>query len=1149
MVTFSAAADFNPPATDNGRYYRGRHGEGIFVEQPGSYTVLFADTVYSSGYTFTLDTSDYVLPDTTPPAAPVITGISSDSGTAGDGITNDTTLSLSGTAEANSTVELFKSAGGAPTSLGTTNANASGNWTFDYTGVSLGEGSYSFTAKATDASNNTSDASSAYAVVVDTTAPTSLALSTTSLSSTATTSGANLATLSASDTHTITYGFAIGNGSNDANNAAFSIDGNALKVGATALAAGSYKVYLKATDLAGNIVYQAFTLTVTDPDTTPPAAPVIAGVSDDSGTGGDGITNDTTLSLAGTAEANSTVELFRTAGGTTTSIGTTNADASGNWTFDHSGVPLAEGGYSFTAKATDASNNTSDASSAYAVVVDTSAPTSLALSTTSLSSTATTSGANLATLSASDTHTITYGFAIGNGSNDANNAAFSIDGNALKVGGTALTAGSYKVYLKATDTAGNIAYQAFTLTVTDPDTTPPAAPVITGVSDDSGTGGDGITNDTTLSLAGTAEANSTVELFRTAGGTTTSLGTTSANASGNWTFDHTGVTLAEGSYSFTAKATDASNNTSDASSAYAVVIDTSAPTSLALSTTSLSSTATTSGASLATLSASDTHTITYGFAIGNGSNDADNARFSIDGNALKVGGTALTAGSYKVYLKATDTAGNTAYQDVTLTVTAPSTPPADPGPSTPPSTPPGTPNTEIVNGVPVVTRTETDGSGKPIEVVSISTVPMVDPRTGQPIPSISVPLVKGSDGAALLGADLPAGFGLRVEGPTGGPQNPSQALADLTSTLGTRSGDGSMVQFAMDVLGNLSADIQVILRTIVPSVPAGTTQAPEQPIVISAPAGATGTQEALVLDLRNLPPGTTIELQNVEFAVILGDARVTGGAGSQAVMGGGGRQIIVLGADDDTLHGGGGGDVVGSLGGNDLLYGDGGNDTVTGGEGNDTLHGGGDNDWANGNVGDDRLYGNAGADTLHGGQGNDQVYGGQGDDWLSGDLGDDRLSGDLGRDTLFGGDGADTLAGGAETDALHGNVGADILYGNVGADTLYGGQGADTLFGGQEGDRLFGDLGDDWLFGDLGDDTLTGGAGADRFLIGGGTGTDTITDFNVAEGDRLQIRAGLTWTVSSYGAGTRVAVSDGSTVLLEGVASLSEDRSLWFVLA
>ncbi|HYH37189.1 MAG TPA: Ig-like domain-containing protein, partial [Azospirillum sp.] len=176
MVAYSLGADFKPAATEPARYYRGRHGEGILVPSLDGFNVLYADTVYSNGYTFTLDTSDYVLPDTTPPAAPTITGISGDGGTGGDGITNDPTLSLSGTAEANSSVEVFKTAGGVSTSIGTTNADGSGNWTFDHTGVSLAEGSYSFTAKATDASSNTSDASSAYAVVVDTTAPTGLAL-------------------------------------------------------------------------------------------------------------------------------------------------------------------------------------------------------------------------------------------------------------------------------------------------------------------------------------------------------------------------------------------------------------------------------------------------------------------------------------------------------------------------------------------------------------------------------------------------------------------------------------------------------------------------------------------------------------------------------------------------------------------------------------------------------------------------------------------------------------------------------------------------------------------------------------------------------------------------------------------------------------
>ena len=55
-------------------------------------------------------------------------------------------------------------------------------------------------------------------------------------------------------------------------------------------------------------------------------------------------------------------------------------------------------------------------------------------------------------------------------------------------------------------------------------------------------------------------------------------GTTSANGSGNWTFDYTGTTLADGSYSFTATAGDGLGNTTAASSAHAVKVDTAAPT-------------------------------------------------------------------------------------------------------------------------------------------------------------------------------------------------------------------------------------------------------------------------------------------------------------------------------------------------------------------------------------------------------------------------------------------------------------------------------------------------------------------------------------------------------------------------------------------
>ena len=92
----------------------------------------------------------------------------------------------------------------------------------------------------------------------------------------------------------------------------------------------------------------------------------------------------------------------------------------------------------------------------------------------------------------------------------------------------------------ATDAAGNISAASAALSVTV-DTAAPDAPAIASFSTDSGTAGDGITNDNTLTLTGTAEANSTVQVYDGA----TLLGTATANGSGAWTF--TTATLADGS--------------------------------------------------------------------------------------------------------------------------------------------------------------------------------------------------------------------------------------------------------------------------------------------------------------------------------------------------------------------------------------------------------------------------------------------------------------------------------------------------------------------------------------------------------------------------------------------------------------------------
>ncbi|MBM3874257.1 MAG: calcium-binding protein [Verrucomicrobia bacterium] len=99
--------------------------------------------------------------------------------------------------------------------------------------------------------------------------------------------------------------------------------------------------------------------------------------------------------------------------------------------------------------------------------------------------------------------------------------------------------------------------------------------------------------------------------------------------------------------------------------------------------------------------------------------------------------------------------------------------------------------------------------------------------------------------------------------------------------------------------------------------------------------------------------------------------------------------------------------------------------------------------------------------------------------------------------TVVGGTGADTMTAGAGAVAFTGGAGADTLTGGAGADVLTGGDGADSLSGGAAADILIGGAGAD---------TLTGGAGADEFRFAASTeGSDTITDFSVADGDLIGI--------------------------------------------
>ncbi len=200
-------------------------------------------------------------------------------------------------------------------------------------------------------------------------------------------------------------------------------------------------------------------------------------------------------------------------------------------------------------------------------------------------------------------------------------------------------------------------------------------------------------------------------------------------------------------------------------------------------------------------------------------------------------------------------------------------------------------------------------------------------------------------------------------------------------------------------------------------------------------------------------------------------------------------------------------------------------------------------------AGDDQIYGSTSGEFIYGGPGNDSVIALDGNDTVLGGAGNDDVNGNVGDDSVSGGDGNDIVRGGKGNDTVYGDAGDDPhVNGNMGDDIVHGGDGNDTVYGGQGNDTVYGDAGDDLLSGDLGADVLYGGPGADRFAIAKGGGFDWVGDFNAADGDHIQLRAGTTYTVVNYQGQVVIDLGGGDELGLTGVpfASFSKD---WILFA
>ena len=597
--------------------------------------------------------------DTTVPGAPVLSQPL-------DGSFNTSGIvTVAGTAEPGSSVEVFDGA----TSKGVTVADGAGSWTRTLSGVA--DGSHTYTAKATDAAGNTSTASNARTVTVDTIAPnttitaqppnptnqTSAGFSFTSTETGSTfqcrldgaafaacTSPQNYAGLVAGS-HVFEVRATDPAGNTDATSAAYtwtvdttapnttitaqppnltnqtnasfsftsteagssfdcSLDGAALAActsprSYTGLADGAHTFDVQATDPAGNTDASpaSYGWTV---DTTAPAAPVLSEPLDGS------FNTSGIVTVVGTAMPGSSIEVFDGA----SSKGLTAADGAGSWTKTLSAV--ADGSHTYTAKATDAAGNTSTASNARNVTVDTIAPNTMITS---------------APPNPTSDPAASFGFSASEGGSsfecNLDGAGFGACTSPQDY--TGLADGAHTFAVRATDPAGNTdaspASYAWTVDTTAPDTTITAQPP-------------NPSNETSASFSFTSTEAGT---FQCSLDGAAFAGCTSPQ-------DYTG--LADGAHTFAVRATDAAGNTDASPAGYAWTVDTAAPA------TSITSNP---------LDPTSDPAASFGFSSTEGGSSFE---CSLDGAAFAActspqDYTGLADGAHTFDVQATDPAGNT----------------------------------------------------------------------------------------------------------------------------------------------------------------------------------------------------------------------------------------------------------------------------------------------------------------------------------------------------------------------------------------------------------------------------------------------------------------------------------------------------------
>jgi hypothetical protein len=553
--------------------------------------------------------------DLTPPtvSAPDLVAASDTGSNPTDNVTNSTTPTFEGTAEklAEVTLTLTK-AGSPPVVLSPVTAGTDGKWSATVASA-LGAGDWTVVAKAKDSAGNETTSSGLVVKVVTATpasptAPDLVDASDSGVSNSDNVTNVRTPTFAGTTAVGTTVevfkkSTALGSPEVSLGPAVVNAAGQwtlAVAPGVAFSTDGEYEITAKATDSAGNAGAASTALRIKIDTAGPdaPLAPDLVAASDSGSNDTDNLTNDTTPTFNGTAEAGATVEVFATkTGAAAVSLGTVVAAGDRTWEFPTPNAKaLADGEYDITVKATDVAGNPGQSSLPLTIKIDTTAP--VAPSKPDLVEASDSAGD-----SAADDITnvkLPAFTGIAEKGSRVELIATKPDGTTVSIGaGTADDNGKWTILstvsfepdggwlveAKATDASGNVSAPSTGLVV-NIDTIAPIAPDKPDLDASSDSGqflDDDYTNDTTPLFKGQAEPNAVVEVFaklQSGGGAAVSLGKVRSNATtGSWQFqtpDDKALAI-DGVYEITAKATDVAGNTGNESTKLEITIDTTKP--------------------------------------------------------------------------------------------------------------------------------------------------------------------------------------------------------------------------------------------------------------------------------------------------------------------------------------------------------------------------------------------------------------------------------------------------------------------------------------------------------------------------------------------------------------------------------------------